>query len=472
MNPTVNAPAVERVSAWSLRARMLWIALAALLASLASGGLAMYWAASFEEDQAMDARLEHLGATVLAFVEEEIEEEIDEIARGLHPMPLNLKTRPSVSLLYRFQVWTRHGSLLIRNHEAPENRPLMPLDRLGYFDVRIAGERHRAFALPTSNGEFVVQVAENVEERWTQTATITLYYTAFLALPLALVFGLTWLWLHRSLHSINVLASQLGERHPQDMTPVQVPSPPRELLPILHSIDGLFARISHALSVERSFTSLAAHEIRTPLAGLRAHAQLATRARTPEEAKQALDSLLRGTDRVSHLVDQLLDLARVDSMPKDAESMFEPILVSDIYQEVMHDLGPRGERKLITLSARLPAVSIVGHRFAVHVLLRNLVANALAYTPEGGRVEVSARRDGNAVEICVDDSGPGIPPADRERALQRFNRLGRNQVDGSGLGLAIVLSVTELHRAPLVLTDSPLGGLRVSIRFVAASPAS
>jgi signal transduction histidine kinase len=76
------------------------------------------------------------------------------------------------------------------------------------------------------------------------------------------------------------------------------------------------------------------------------------------------------------------------------------------------------------------------------------------------------------VEICVDDSGPGIPPADRERALQRFNRLGRNQVDGSGLGLAIVLSVTELHRAPLVLTDSPLGGLRVSIRFVAASPAS
>lgn len=462
---------IERSSDWSLRRRLLWIASTAMAASMLLGGVAMYSVASIEGDQMMDASLEHLGATVLAFVEEEIEEELHEVTTGVHTMPLNLTTRPSVALLYRFQVWTRHGTLLMRSHEAPADRPLMHLTHFGFDTVRIGGEEYRTFALPSRNREFVIQVAENIDERWTQTARLTAYYVAFLLVPLALVFGATLLWLGRSLHAIDSLADQLGRRRALDLEPVDVAAPPRELLPILRSIDRLFERVGQALSVERGFTAVAAHEMRTPLAGLRAHAQLATRAQSADELKQALDSLMVGADRAAHLLDQLLDLARVDNMPKNVESLFEPLALSDVHREVMQELGPRGDRKRIAFSARFQADRILGHRFAVHVLLRNLIANAIAYTPEGGQIEVSARREGDTIELCVDDSGPGIQPEDRERALQRFNRLGRTQVDGSGLGLAIVHSVTELHRAGLQLTDSPLGGLRVAVRFVPAAAA-
>jgi signal transduction histidine kinase len=462
----------DRSSVWSLRRRLLWISSAALLAALLFGGLAMYTAANVEGDQMMDAALEHLGASVLAFVEEELEEELSEVTAGVHTLPLNIMTRPSAALLYRFQVWSQHGTLLMRSYEAPNDRPLMPLHTLGFDTVRIGGEEYRAFALPAKNHAYVIQVAENVDERWTQTAKLTVYYVGFLVVPLALVFGATMLWLRRSLRAVDSLAEQLEQRRALDTTPVSVTDPPRELLPILRSVDGLIARVGHALSIERGFTAVAAHEMRTPLAGLRAHAQLATKATSKQVLNDALKSLMVGTDRATHLIDQLLDLARVDTMPKGQESLFEPVDLSDAYQGVMQELGPRGERKGIEFVARFSGGEVLGHRFAVRVMLRNLIANAINYTPAGGKVEVASRRDGDSVLLTVDDSGPGIRPQDRERALERFNRLGRTEADGVGLGLAIVHAVSDLHRAALRLTDSPLGGLRVELRLVPATAAT
>jgi signal transduction histidine kinase len=460
---------VERASGWSLRQRVLWIAAAALLASLLFGGVAMYSAASIEGDQMMDASLEHLGASMLVFVEHELEAELAEVAAGRRKLPLNLTTRPSAALLYRFQVWTRHGTLLMRSYEAPSDTPLMSLSHLGFDTVHIGDEQYRSFALPTKNHEYVIQVAENVDERMAQTAKITAYYVAFLVVPVMLVFGTTLLWLRRSLRSVDSLADQLGQRRVLDNAPVDVANPPRELLPILASIDGLIERVGHALSVERGFTSVAAHEMRTPLAGIRAHAQLATKAAGPQELGQALDSLMIGADRASHLIDQLLDLARVDTVPKDAESIFQPVDLADAYQSVMQELGPRASQKDLRITARFSGAEIVGHRFAVYVLLRNLIANAIAYTPEGGRVDVSVNHQGASTSLMVDDSGPGIKPQDRERALERFNRLGRNVADGVGLGLSIVHSVAVLHRAALTLGESPLGGLRVTVEFASAA---
>jgi len=461
----------EPTRTWSLRRRLVTIASAALLASVLFGGLAMYTAASIEGDQMMDASLETLGSSLLVILEEEIEEEMAEVSAGLHSLPLKLSTRPSAALLYRYQVWTRHGTLLMHSYEAPADRPLMPLTRLGFDTVRIGGEEYRSFALPTKDHEYVVQIAENVDERWTQTTRLTAYYVSLLLLPLALVFGGTLLWLRRSLRAVDSLAGQLGERRALDTTPVKVADPPRELLPILKSIDALISRVAHALSVERGFTAVAAHEMRTPLAGLRAHAQLATKAGSEQELKEALDSVMVGADRASHLIDQLLDLARVDTMPKDSEALLGPVDLSDVYQGVMQELGPRAERKRIEFTARFPSGEVLGHQFAVHVMLRNLIANAISYTPEGGQVAVSAQRDGEWVVLTVDDSGPGIRPQDRERALERFNRLGRTQSDGVGLGLAIVHSVAALHQAALMLADSPLGGLRVQVRFAPVTAA-
>lgn len=452
---------LERLSTWSLRLRLLQIAAFALIASLLFGGLVMYWAASVQENQMLDARLEHLGATVLSFVEDELGM-LDEADQIRH---FGLKTRPTAALLYRYQVWSRQGALLLRSHEAPAERALMPISRLGFDTVQVDGEDYRTFSLPTKNKEFVIQVAENIGERWTQTALITTYYVGFLLLPLILVFGVSWFTMRRSLRSIDVMADQLAHRNPLDLTPVQVADPPRELLPILRAVDTLFARVGHALSVERRFTSVAAHEMRTPLAGLRAHAQLATRATSADDLQDALKSLMQGADRAAHLIDQLLDLARIESLAEDSSERHETVALSEIYQDLMRELGPRGAARQVSFSARFAAPNVSGHRFALSLLLRNLLANAIHYARQGGRVEVSSERDGTNVLLRVDDSGPGIPAHDRERAFERFNRLGQTKIEGVGLGLSIVLSVAELHGARIQLLDSPLGGLRVQVSF-------
>jgi signal transduction histidine kinase len=458
---------IHRAAGWSLRKRMAAIATFGMVTSLLFGGMAMYWAASIEENQMLDARLEQLGSTVLVFVEERLE---DLAAGGPVKLP-SLKTRASAALLYRYQVWSSHGSLLMRSHEAPQSRPMMPIRQYGFATVMIEGEESRAFALPTKNGQFVIQVAENLGEEWREIGVTTSYYVAFLLVPWILIFATTWFLLRRSLRDIDRMADQLHQRNPLDLTPIQLEKPPRELLPILASMDTLFDRIGTALSAERSFTSLAAHEMRTPLAGLRAQAQLAGTARDDAELQEALRALRLGVDRASHMLDQLLDLARVEALPTDVNHhMAVPIAISDVYQAVMQDLGPKSADKQLSFAARFLVEEIRGHAFAMYVLLRNLLANAILYSPVGGSVEMGTTLQGDFVAITVDDSGPGIRAADRERAFQRFNRLGQTRTEGVGLGLAIVLSVVEWHGARIRLLDSPLGGLRVEVLLSTGAP--
>ncbi len=457
----------DRTSTWSLRHRVTLIASLAIAASLVFGGLALYWSARLEEGQLLDARLEQLGETVLAFVEEERQEPNSAAAMGYH----NLRTRPTASLLYRYQVWSAEGELLLRSYQADAKSPLMPLTHLGFETVRVNGEEYRAFSVPTKDRKILIQVAENINERGSEIAAITVYYVGFLLIPLGLVFGVTWLLLRRSMRSIDSMADQLRHRNPLDLTPLQLDSPPRELLPTLGAIDTLFSRVGHALSAERRFTSVAAHELRTPLAGLRAQAQLAATSRDAEELQEALQALQVGVDRASHTIEQLLDLAHIEAQPSRHELPLERVVLADLFDRVMDDLRPRAEKKQIRCSAIFQAEAVEGHGFALFVMLRNLLANAVLYSPVGGQVAVRSEWRGDAVLLLVDDAGPGIPAPDRERAFERFNRLGQTKTEGVGLGLAIVLSVVELHGARITLAESPLGGLRVQIEFQPASHA-
>lgn len=455
----------DRTSNWSLRGRLVQISAMALTVSMLFGGLAMFWAATIEENQMLDSRLEHLGAVILSFVEEELEEELREVNDGIHSLPLQMKTRPSATLLYRYQVWTRHGSLAMRSHEASPTKPLMPLSRFGYDTVSIDGEEHRTFALPTRNGEMIVQVAENHEERWAQTGAITVYYMGFLVIPLGLVLAVTWLMFRHSLRSIESMADQLRDRTPHDLTPVHVDEPPLELLPILKAVDTLFARMSGALSVERRFTSVAAHEMRTPLAGLRAHAQLAATAQTPEDLNDALGAVMIGVDRASYLLEQLLDLARIEGLDHQLTRRDESADINAVYRSVMADLGPQASKRGLVFESHFQASRLACSEFGLHLLLSNLLGNAARHTPEGGRIAIRTAMASIGIELTIDDSGPGIPADSRHRAFERFNRLGARQTGGVGLGLSIVSAVVQSHRAAIELLDSPFGGLRVRILF-------
>jgi signal transduction histidine kinase len=372
-------------------------------------------------------------------------------------------------LLYRYQVWTSRGALVLRSHEAPDS-PMVALTRFGFETVRVAGEDYRTFSAPTRDGMFVVQVAECMTERVGQLGVVTAYYVGFLILPFGLIFGATWLLLRRSLRSVRSIAAQLTSRNPLDATKLDVQDPPQEMLPVLRSLDALFERTGRAISVERRFTSVAAHEMRTPLAGLRAHAQLAVSASNAEESRDALDAVIQGVDRASHLLSQLIDIARIEGMPKDSALFFKEVDIAAACTDALRDIRPLALKKGVSIVSELRLASFQAHPTSLFLIIRNLVANAVLYCPEGGSVRVSVALEEGLPVLLVDDSGPGIAAEDRERAFERFNRLGHQDVEGVGLGLSIVLMAVELHRAKIALLDSPLGGLRCRIVFGATKP--
>jgi signal transduction histidine kinase len=241
-------------------------------------------------------------------------------------------------------------------------------------------------------------------------------------------------------------------------------------MPILRSFKALLRRMANALAAERDFTAVAAHELRTPLAGIRAQAQAAATAPSPLETQEALSGVIAGVDRAARVLDQLLDLARVDGLHRALQKPMQPVDLASTYHAVRHELGPRAAAKHIAITARFSAKTIQGLDFPLYLLMRNLIANAIQYCPEGGRVDVSTCSQGHGLELCVDDSGPGIPLTLRDQAFDRFNRLGHSETEGSGLGLSIVAQVVELHQAGIQLLDSPLGGLRVQVLFRAFMP--
>jgi two-component system OmpR family sensor kinase/two-component system sensor histidine kinase QseC len=233
----------------------------------------------------------------------------------------------------------------------------------------------------------------------------------------------------------------------------------------LQSLDFLVSRISHARTVENNFTAVAAHELRTPLAGIRAQAQIASKARDQEELQEALDSVLIGVDKAKKVVEQLIDLAKVESTGDDIEWSKLPIRLSTIYEQVMEELTPVAVSRKVNLKVAFEGDHINGLDFAIYILLRNLIANAILYCPLGGSVNVQTQRQGDDVILTIDDTGPGIPVEARANAFEKFNRLGKNGPDGVGLGLSIVAQVAELHKAKIDLLTSPLGGLRAQVVF-------
>lgn len=446
---------------WSLRSRLLAIAALASLATLLAGGGAMYWAAEREDRRLLDSRLEDLARTVLSFAEHEITEILGEGRTEL----MHTETAATLGSRYRYQIWTRHGNMLLHSYKASATVPMVPLRQIGFSTAPLEGEDFRVFAMEGNGGEMVIQVAESLNERESAIGVVGLYFLGFLLLPFGLVFAITWWFLRRSLRSIDTSAAQLSRRSPIDLTPVVADNPPVELKPMIESINALFERINKTLSMERGFTAVAAHELRTPLAALRAHAQVAASARSPEELGEALAAVMAGVDRAAHLIDQLLDLARLESVANEADGMRQSVDLVGVYAEVLSDLGNLASRRGLQLDADFMEERIIAMELGIMLLLRNLLGNAIRYTPEGGKVVVSSRREGETVTLTVDDSGPGIPPESRVRAFERFDRLGIQSDEGVGLGMSIVQSVVVAHHAIIRLLESPLGGLRVQVHF-------
>jgi two-component system OmpR family sensor kinase/two-component system sensor histidine kinase QseC len=314
----------------------------------------------------------------------------------------------------------------------------------------------------------VIQVSQPLAIRRKLAADAA--YAAVLPLLLIAPFmaAAAWWLTGLALRPLQRVAAGVRQRDEQSLEPLPAAGLPDEVAPLVTALNALLQRLGQSLDTQRAFVADAAHELRSPLTALKLQLQLLKRADGDAERAAAADALAAGIERAARLVEQLLTLARTE--PGAAGTPMQRLDLSELVREVVADTVPlalaRGTR--FELFAEAP-VQVDGDRAALATLVRNLADNAVRYSPRGARVEVRvAQREGVAT-LTVDDAGPGIPQAERERVFDRFYRRGLTDEPGTGLGLAIVRGVAQRHGATVALDDSPLGGLRVELHFGGAA---
>jgi two-component system, OmpR family, sensor histidine kinase TctE len=345
-------------------------------------------------------------------------------------------------------------------------------------------------ATPAVGDAPLVQVAETLGKRSRLATEIIkgVILPQFVILPLAVL--LVWLALARGIAPLNELQQRIRRRESSDLSPIDERQAPEEVAPLVRAINDLLTRLDQSMRSQKHFLADAAHQLKTPLAGLRTQAELAQRQidagqHDPQALKKTLQQIARSSQSAAHMVNQLLAMARAENQQQVAQR--QPVNLARLATETVHDFVPRALEKRIDLGyegpgdmalARHPqGPQVLGHALLLRELIRNLVDNALQYTPAGGTVTVRVIDDpfGQVVVLQVEDSGPGIPLGERELVFQPFYRSLGTEVDGSGLGLAIVREIAVQHAAEITVTDasgrSAAPGTLITVRLPASGPA-
>jgi two-component system OmpR family sensor kinase/two-component system sensor histidine kinase QseC len=358
---------------------------------------------------------------------------------------------------YVVQVWTGDGSITYSSHR----RPGLPQSAvLGFADVDINGRRWRVFS--TTSRDRVIQVAQPLSVRQRLAAAAAWRSVAPLLIAAPLVALAVWWLVSLSLAPLRSLVTAVRARDAESLAPLQVAGLPSEIAPLVAALNALLHRLSKSFDAQKSFVADAAHELRSPLTALKLQLDLIRRASDEPSRAQALQELASGTDRLRHLVEQLLALARAE--PGGAETAFADTDLAEAARQAAADSVPLASSLSVDLELEAPRPVIVrADAAALRILARNLIDNAVRHAGSKGSVTVHATGEAQEALLRVDDSGPGIPTAERVRVFDRFYRHDSNETTGSGLGLAIVRAIADRHGAQVTLGDSPLGGLRVEV---------
>ncbi len=412
-----------------------------------------------------------------------------------------LRTDPTDTIYY--QVLGLRGEFLSgdRALRVPADEDRAPPGELRFRDDIMQAEAIRVaylwvdMPLPAGQSPPLIQVAETLGKRSRLATEIIkgVIVPQFVILPIAVL--LVWLALARGISPLNELQQRIRRRDANDLSAIDERDAPEEVSPLVQAINDLLTRLDQSIRSQKHFIADAAHQLKTPLAGLRTQAELAQRdldadpPNTPQ-VRRSLQQIARSSHRAAHMVNQLLAMARAENQGNDASH--QPVALARLARDTVQDFVPRALEKHIDLGYEGhepggPPLTVRGHPVLLRELIRNLIDNALLYTPGGGTVTVRVLHDpfGQVVVLQVEDSGPGIPAAEREQVFQPFYRSLDNDVDGSGLGLAIVREIAQQHGAEVVLEDANLRhrpglsdqgtaafgpGARFTLRFPAASP--
>lgn len=428
----------------SIRLRLLLLLLATLAAVAVAMGAATYHNALAETEALFDYQLRQMALSL---------RDQGEIA------PDQADALADEQLDFVVQIWTVDGRNIYatRAHTALPTRAL-----LGLATINVDGQVWRTFSVATN--QRVIQVAQpaQIRQRLAARAALRTVWPLVILAPLS-AFGIWWL-AALTLRPLRRVAADVRARDAQSLEPLEGRGLPDEIAPLVEALNALLLRLSGSLEAQRAFVADAAHELRSPLTALKLQLQLLRRA--PDEAARgaAVDALTAGTDRASRLVEQLLTLARNEAGAAPAK--LQAIDLAEVARQAMADTASFALSRRIELElfADRPAW-VDGDAPGLTALVRNLVDNAVRYSPPSSKVEVTVMPQPEGTLLQVDDAGPGIAPAERERVFSRFYRQAPGEEQGTGLGLAIVREVALRHGAKVDLAASPAGGLRVAVRF-------
>ena len=432
----------------SLRGRLLWFLLAAItMAALAQATIA-YRSALSDADQIFDYHMQQMAMSL----------------RSSAPLTNNeagpVEGDPENNELV-VQVWTPDGVRVFRSmsHATLPQRAV-----LGFSNVKSNGVTYRIFSVQTNNQ--TVQIAQDMAVRKRMAGTLALRTVGPIALMAPVLMLVVWWVVSGSLAPVARVRRQVAARQADDLSPVSDSELPDEVRPLVQELNLLFGRVRTAFEAQQHFVADAAHELRSPLAALKLQVLSLERAADEQARAVAVGRVSAGIERATRLVEQLLVLARQEASSAEG-STFTPVSLTELAKRSLGDMAGVAQARQIDLGLHhADDVTLSGQPDALIILLRNLIDNAVKYTPAGGTVDLELRKRPGGATLFVEDSGPGISPEERERVFSRFYRVPGSEAGGSGLGLAIIKAIAERHGAMLSLeTSERLGGLRVKIDF-------
>ena len=434
------------------RTLLVWLLLG-LVAVAVVASVATYFDTRREIGELFDLQLKQLAFST----------RIDDLLRGRQPSIAGpgADRAAGVSEIVT-QIWDRDGVLVY--YSRPGTGLPVPATE-GYSNVIRDGHAWRVYT--HVEGRHALQVAHALDERREIAAQSALRTLLPLAALIPFLGVLIWYAVGRGLRPLDSMSRAVAKRQPDAMAPLAETGLPEELRPLAGSLNALLARLDDALNAQRRFTADAAHELRTPLAALKLQVELVERAPDDGARSSALAELEEGVDRASHLVEQLLAMARLEPEAL-ARNFGDCDLVAMAKDVIVSRAALAADRKIDLGLARSAAVRARGDAASLSMLLANLLDNALRYTPAGGRIDVAIDDDAGHAVLSVADTGPGIPASDRERVFDRFHRGARAGADqnGSGLGLSIVKRIADAHGATVALDTGADGrGLVARVRF-------
>ena len=350
-----------------------------------------------------------------------------------------------------------------------KNLPLHPAEYLGqtsFANDQYLGQAIRVAVLRTkSGGDLIdVTVAETIKKREIASRTIL---TAMVIPSVALIvaaLGIIYFGVRRGLSPLIDIEDEIARRSPRDLRPLDLGNAPKEIHPMLHRLNELFGLLRDSAIAQERFLADAAHQLRTPLAGLQTQVELAAQSELFHDDPERLVRIEQATERLRHLIRQLLLFARSEPSTAAAQT-FQKVALDRLAEDSANIFIDRALAKNIDLGYEISSVGVEGISWMLREALDNLIDNAIKYTPSGGVITVRCGNRDDHPFLSVEDSGPGIPLAERDKVFGRFYRISETEAEGCGLGLAIVKEIVELHGVEIRLGDSELGGLAISLHF-------